>query len=37
MGLFIQVAAYALLKAAIDVELFLSHNRYSNPSPVHMM
>ncbi|KAL8465948.1 hypothetical protein ACS0TY_035160 [Phlomoides rotata] len=28
------VAAYALLKAAIEVELFLSHNR-SNPSPVN--
>ncbi|KAI3455463.1 hypothetical protein Pfo_012126 [Paulownia fortunei] len=30
-----QVAAYALLKAAIEVELFLSHNRCNNPSPVH--
>ncbi|XP_011072404.1 uncharacterized protein LOC105157667 isoform X3 [Sesamum indicum] len=29
-----QVAAYALLKAAIEVELFLSHNRCNNPSPV---
>ncbi|KAG8379984.1 hypothetical protein BUALT_Bualt07G0146500 [Buddleja alternifolia] len=30
-----QVAVYALLKAAIQVELFLSHNRSNNPSPVH--
>ncbi|KAL7099941.1 hypothetical protein ACP275_09G118200 [Erythranthe tilingii] len=30
-----QVAAYALLEAAIEVELFLSHNRFNNPSPVH--
>ncbi|PIN20957.1 hypothetical protein CDL12_06352 [Handroanthus impetiginosus] len=30
-----QVAAYALLKAVIEVELFLSHNRCNNPSPVH--
>ncbi|KAL2534114.1 LETM1-like protein [Abeliophyllum distichum] len=29
-----QVAVYALLKAAIEVELFLSHKRSNNPSPV---
>lgn len=30
-----QVAIYALLKAAIEVERFLSHKRCSNPSHVH--
>ncbi|XP_057790637.1 uncharacterized protein LOC131007750 isoform X2 [Salvia miltiorrhiza] len=29
-----QVAVYALLMAVTEVELFLSHNRSSNPSPV---
>ncbi|KAK6125014.1 hypothetical protein DH2020_041288 [Rehmannia glutinosa] len=30
-----QVAAYGMLKAAIEVELLLSHNRCNNPSPVY--
>lgn len=29
-----QVAVYALLMAVTEVELFLSHNRTNNPSPV---
>ncbi|KAI7985035.1 hypothetical protein LOK49_LG14G01944 [Camellia lanceoleosa] len=32
-----QVAVYALLKAAIEVELFLSHKRSNNPSAVHVI
>ncbi|KAL3824378.1 hypothetical protein ACJIZ3_020407 [Penstemon smallii] len=30
-----QVAVYALVKAALEVELLLSHNRCNNPSRVH--
>ncbi|KAH6758827.1 hypothetical protein C2S51_019062 [Perilla frutescens var. frutescens] len=30
-----QAAAYALLNAAVEVELFLSHNRSNNPTPVN--
>lgn len=29
-----QVAIYALLKMAIEVEVLLSHERHNNPSPV---
>ncbi|KAA8541765.1 hypothetical protein F0562_022917 [Nyssa sinensis] len=32
-----KVAVYALLKAAIEVESFLSHKRSNNPSPVREM
>ncbi|KAK2650975.1 hypothetical protein Ddye_018464 [Dipteronia dyeriana] len=30
----LQIAIYALLKMAIEVEVLLSHERYNNPSPV---
>ncbi|XP_073299314.1 uncharacterized protein [Primulina huaijiensis] len=30
-----QVPVYALLKAALEVEVFLSHKRSNNPCPVH--
>lgn len=33
----VQVAIYALLKTAIEVEILLSHDRHSNPSPVKEM
>ncbi|KAL7162500.1 hypothetical protein ACSBR2_042901 [Camellia fascicularis] len=33
----VDVAVYALLKAAIEVELFLSHKRSNNPSAVHVI
>lgn len=32
----VQVAVYALLKTAIEVEILLSHDRH-NPSPVKEM
>lgn len=33
----LQVAVYALLKMAIEVENLLSHERHNNPAPVKEM
>ena len=36
-AMILQVAVYAMLKTAIEVEILLSQERYNNPSPIRKM